>query len=119
MSVLLAIRLCLLRLFGKLRKMRYVFLFGILTMNLVVYQLSFDVRKKEFELLGEELGTLIEIASKNRDPVRIEAIVINDGNSCNDWSPVMADGRPAKGNRGGYVLKYSQRIYDWGGLFTL
>ncbi|WP_210628028.1 hypothetical protein [Helicobacter heilmannii] len=66
------------------------------------------MRKQEFNLFGVGLGTLIEITSKNRDPVRIESIVVNEGNSCNDWSQIMADGRPARGNKRGYVLKYSQ-----------
>ncbi|WP_121756247.1 tetratricopeptide repeat protein [Helicobacter felis] len=72
------------------------------------YELNFDIQKKEFDLFGEGLGTLIEITSKNRDPIRLEGIVINEGNSCNDWSQVMADGRPARGNKKGYILKYSQ-----------
>ncbi|BEG56418.1 hypothetical protein NHP21005_01060 [Helicobacter sp. NHP21005] len=74
----------------------------------VAYKLNFDIQKKEVDLFGEGLGTLIEITSKNRDPVRLEGIIINEGNSCNDWNEVMADGRPARGNRRGYVLKYSQ-----------
>ncbi|WP_158650358.1 tetratricopeptide repeat protein [Helicobacter felis] len=72
------------------------------------YKLNFDIQKKEFDLFGEGLGTLIEITSKNRDPIRLEGIVINEGKSCNDWSQVMADGRPARGNKKGYILKYSQ-----------
>ncbi|WP_120953393.1 tetratricopeptide repeat protein [Helicobacter sp. L8] len=42
------------------------------------YKLNFDIQKKEFDLFGEGLGTLIEITSKNRDPVRLEGIIINE-----------------------------------------